>query len=75
MQPEERKDGHDDDNQPDQINNIVHTSLPSAPARMGMSESKRQASMIVPFVQLAAVRTKHHPGCEIVVPVYAPVST
>jgi hypothetical protein len=48
MQSEERKDGHNDDNQPDQINNIVHVSLPSAPARMGMSESKRQASMIVP---------------------------
>ena len=28
MQAEERKDRHNDDNQSDQINNIVHNSLP-----------------------------------------------
>jgi hypothetical protein len=33
MQSEERKDRHNDDNQSDQIDNIVHTSLPKAPAQ------------------------------------------
>jgi hypothetical protein len=39
-QPEERKNGHNDDNQSDQINNIVHTSLPSTPACVCMSDKQ-----------------------------------
>jgi len=49
-QSEERKDRHNDDNQSDQIDNIVHTSLPNAssPAWARLTSKQRKAHAIVP---------------------------
>jgi hypothetical protein len=49
MQAKERKDRHHDDNQADQINKTVHTSLRrAAKPCSGWSMEKRKAGPIVP---------------------------